>query len=153
MSPQVESGPYVCAALLCDRVLQEQDGTISIIRVIDTINHSIPPGSTSVLQIPVDATLVLALRSGGYEGPGEITLRIVKSEDGSEVFSAPPVPVAFGGRMNGPTMIFNLAGNTFLPGPGEYWFEAIIGDAVITKIPLRLNVTESESLMQPVGSG
>jgi hypothetical protein len=32
-------GPYLNAALLCEKVLQERDGVLSIIRIIDRAQH------------------------------------------------------------------------------------------------------------------
>ena len=38
--PKPRPGPYVCMALLCEKVLNEQDGVLSVIRVIDRITVS-----------------------------------------------------------------------------------------------------------------
>ncbi len=35
------SGPYLIAALLCEKVLQEKDGIISVIRMIDRITLTV----------------------------------------------------------------------------------------------------------------
>jgi hypothetical protein len=35
------SGPYLAAAILCEKVLQEKDETISIIRMVDRISVTV----------------------------------------------------------------------------------------------------------------
>jgi len=34
------TGPYLQAALLCERVMQEKDGVLSVIRIIDRVIHT-----------------------------------------------------------------------------------------------------------------
>lgn len=34
------TGPYLQAALLCERVMEEKDGVLSVIRIIDRLIHT-----------------------------------------------------------------------------------------------------------------
>lgn len=78
------------AAFFCERVLREQDGALSFIRIINTV--SLPdfgPGKA----VPVRLTLVLLLKSGGFEGTAAAIIRprgpvaFVPSETASAPFT------------------------------------------------------------------
>jgi hypothetical protein len=40
MSNGERGGPYIGAAFLCEKILQEKDGVLSAIRIVDRITHS-----------------------------------------------------------------------------------------------------------------
>src|ERR1700730_425082 len=72
------SGPYLVAALHCERVLQEKDETISVIRMVDrivvTVNalgspETIPPTS-------VNLNALISLKSGSARGRGTVKWRV-----------------------------------------------------------------------------
>src|SRR5205085_11346431 len=67
--------PYVAIATLCERVLQEKDGVVTIVRAIDTYNlhqdpAETPTGVTPVLQV----TGFISLKSGPVTGEHDIEL-------------------------------------------------------------------------------
>lgn len=41
--PPTRTGPWITSAVLCERVLQEIDGTLTLIRVIESVNIQLPP--------------------------------------------------------------------------------------------------------------
>lgn len=45
-------GPYLKAALLCEKVLQEQDGVVTLVRIIDRFVTQVPSGK-EVKSVPV----------------------------------------------------------------------------------------------------
>ncbi|MGH7907064.1 MAG: DUF6941 family protein [Candidatus Binataceae bacterium] len=47
--------PLIAAAFLCERVIQEQDGVLTIVRIVDTFSVTIPPA------LPPDVTPSIAL--------------------------------------------------------------------------------------------
>jgi hypothetical protein len=149
MSALTSDGPFVSLAFLCERVLEEKDGVLSFIRMIDTLTHVAPPGQTP-LQIPVDATLVVGFRSGASIGERDVRMRIVGIGDSSEVASSQSIPLGFAGGLSGPTIVINLAGSTFVPTPGDYWIEVYLADSLVTKVALRVNLAEAPTPMQPL---
>lgn len=44
-------GPYIQVATFCERVLREADGVISLIRVVDQVNHVVR-GSGAPVEMP-----------------------------------------------------------------------------------------------------
>src|SRR5260370_752594 len=67
-----QGGPYVAVATVCERVLQEQDGVLSVIRVIDRIIHGVagPEAPDEMPPMTAQFTLLLKLRSGGVGAVG-----------------------------------------------------------------------------------
>jgi hypothetical protein len=54
-----DSGPYLVAALLCEKVLQEKDETVSIIRMIDRVTLTAPASLSpeTLPPLPINPTL------------------------------------------------------------------------------------------------
>src|SRR5260370_33861501 len=77
MSPYLSLGPYVQAALLCERVVQESGGRVTIVRLIDRV---IAPAVASVglAQIPptvISCHAVVMPKTGSR--PGNYKLRLL----------------------------------------------------------------------------
>lgn len=83
-------GPYLQMALFCDRVLQEKDGVLSVIRVIDRINVNVsdPAAPEQMPPIPISTNLVVGMKSGGGQGKANVKSR----RGGSERWSAGGFP-------------------------------------------------------------
>lgn len=64
------SGPYLTAAVLCERVLQEKDEVISIIRMIDRLTVTVNAAGSPETMPPaaVNFTALIALKSGSARG-------------------------------------------------------------------------------------
>src|SRR5580658_3004071 len=68
----IQGGPYLQAALLCEKALQETDGVISVIRIVDRWTVSGP--AEDMPQTAIQATMVLMFKSGFHRGPGRLTI-------------------------------------------------------------------------------
>lgn len=70
-------GPFLTAALFCERVLEEKDGVTSIIRIVDRIVTQAtgvdPPERMPPLQAML--TLVVSLKSGFAKGSYSVTIQ------------------------------------------------------------------------------
>ena len=73
----VTLGPYVQAALLCERVTQGQDGAITIVRLIDRVVVRVPAATppNQIAPSNVWCHAVVILKTGSR--PGNYTLRLV----------------------------------------------------------------------------
>lgn len=132
-----ETGPYVQAALLCDRVLFEKDDTLSVVRVIDrwTIVSTGPGASTEFTPTSIAATLLIILKAGEALGSMSMKVRIEKPSGeqlAPEQFSSAP----FGAAHQG----FNLAMqvNLQVDQAGVWWFDVFCNDALLTRVPLEV---------------
>ncbi|MBM4438321.1 MAG: hypothetical protein FJ029_14105 [Actinobacteria bacterium] len=132
-----DDGPYVTAAVLCERVLRDQDGLFTIVRTLDRIirNWSGPlPGDSAVPPIDVRATAYVALTAGSARGRATLGLRVVKPS--GEILLEKPFPVLFEMDERAAAVAVDLA----FPGDQEglWWIEIRLDGQLATKIPLRL---------------
>src|SRR5688572_16635887 len=67
--------PFVAAACICEKVLQDADGVASLIRIVDTYrlgfpDAPIPPGT----RVALDLQLYVSIKSGDVTGQHELGL-------------------------------------------------------------------------------
>lgn len=145
----VSAGPYLSAAFFCERVLQERDGVLSFIRVVDRWNIVGP--TQTMPPTTIQATLVALFKSGTLRASAQLTITPV-SPSGERMQSV-VLPVLFEGDDE-------RGGGTILPlgfpvkDPGLYWFEvglAVQGAPaeVMTNIPMRIVYLQTGSMMPP----
>lgn len=132
-----ERGPFLSAAFLCEKVLVEQDGVKSAIRIIDRVTHQVaglnPP--QQMQPFTYQMTLFLRFKSGEARGPHSLRITLIKPSGES------PAPtqrvIHFEGEDDrGNDIIGNM--NLSLDMPGLYWFEVHLDDERITKVPFRV---------------
>ncbi|MDP6452052.1 MAG: hypothetical protein QF898_01990 [SAR202 cluster bacterium] len=140
-------GPYLQAATICERVLVEQDGVKSVIRMIDRITaNAVGPNVPEVMNpLTREIDLLLRFKSGSARGVYSIQIRIQKPSGES------PEPmtqtVNFEGESDrGVDLIAQLVVQFEIPG--LYWFDIYLENIRITRIPLRIIY-----LPQPTQSG
>ncbi len=132
-----ERGPYLNAAVLCERVLNEADGVNSLIRIVDriTITGSGPDVPTDMPSTVHNLWLYVAFKSGSARGMKELTIRIQKPSGESP--PATPVPLNFEGEDDrGANLIVQMA--LEIDVIGLWWFDLALDGVPLTKIPLRV---------------
>lgn len=130
------SGPYLVAALLCERVLQEKDETISVIRMVDRIVVTVNAlGSPETIpSTPVNLNAFISLKSGSARGRGTVKWR-VETPSGLNLPDQ-LLPVLFEGDDRGVNLIVAL--NLVIDQEGVYWFKVMLEEKLLTRIPLRI---------------
>jgi hypothetical protein len=126
------SGPYMAIAVICERVLQEKDGVLSLIRVID--RFFVHGGAKEMPPSAVQGNIVIAMKSGFQKGTLYIKLR--GSTPSGKPLPEREFPVLFEGDDRGVGIVapFQLT----LDEEGVYWFDVLLEDATITRIPMRI---------------
>lgn len=123
--------PLVAVACLCEKVLREEDGVLSAIRVVDTyfIPQTAPAGAA------VSLTALICLKSGDVEGKSEISFRLT-APDGKEVGAPPTYPILLEGREHGANLIVQLG----LPAAnlGHYMLDVLWNGEPLVGIPFKL---------------
>lgn len=131
-----ESGPYLTAALICEKVLQEKDGSISVIRIVDriTLNALASQSPETLPPTPVNLYALIAFKSGSARGRHTVKWTI-ETPSGLKL-PEQLLPVLFEGEDRGVNLVLNL--NMMLDQEGIYWFGVLLEDQLLTKIPLRI---------------
>lgn len=127
-----EMMPHVQIAAFCHTVLQEANGTISLIRITD--RHLIQ-GTTPELQpTTINLTLVVILKSGNMECSS--TMTICPYDPDENALPMMKMPVLFEGKERGVGLISQMA--LGITKHGLYWFNVLIEEVLLTRIPLRI---------------
>jgi hypothetical protein len=129
-------GPFLQIAVFCEKVLQEKDGVVSAIRIIDrsliTISGENVPDPTPPINIPV--VLLVRVKSGDASGKHELRIKPI-SPSGKELATF-NFPFVLGGGELAANLIMNYSLKA--EESGLYWFEVILNDILITKISLNV---------------
>lgn len=141
---QGKARPYLSAALLCEKVLREVDGSLSIIRIADKVQLQmqgppglqqlpLPPGMPE--PIPVfSLTCFISLKSGSAE-ECSYTLRLTfVSPSGQAQGNPVEQPINLLGKDHGQNYIvqFYIAAKE----EGVHWVHVAVDDEELTRIPL-----------------
>jgi hypothetical protein len=131
-----EQGPYLQAAMICERVLQEKDGVISIIRVIDRVTRTVvgPDAPEEMEPFNYELTLLVTLKSGPSQGTYQVRIDI---ENPSGIRQqGPSLPIFLEGQDRGQNLILNM--NARFTEPGLYWFDVYFDERLMTRVPFRV---------------
>jgi hypothetical protein len=126
-------GPFLQAALICERVLTEQDGVVSPIRIIDRVFFVTDENDKPLVAQHV-CVLFVSLKAGAARGGFNVEIR--RENPSTESTSVLSAPIYFEGEGDrGANLIVQMA---FEPDePGLYWFDIFFQDERITRVPLR----------------
>lgn len=132
-------GPFLQVACLCERVLEEKDGVLSAIRIVDriTAQAQLPPGTPApqMPPIPISLWVLVTLKAG--KARGNYTLHIVPRTPVGLKMAGPSVPLLLEGDDDrGVNLRLNL--NFVAPEQGIYWFDVVLNDDLLTRMPLRV---------------
>src|ERR1700674_1224195 len=130
------SGPYLVAALLCEKGLQERNETISVIRMIDRVTLSVNAlGSPETMpSTTINLNALISLKSGSARGRGTVKLRM-ETPSGLKLPDQ-LLPVLFEGDDRGVNLI--IAFNMVIDQEGVYWFDVMLDERLLTRVPLRI---------------
>ena len=134
-----ETGPYLIAAAICERAIQDRDGVLTLVRMIDKITGTVAGQGSAVPDtmppIPVNLTLVVVLKPGEARGRFRVTLR-PEAPSGQRLPEA-EVPVSFTGAPDtGANVLFGI--NMMAVEEGLYWFDVFLDSQLLTRTPLRV---------------
>ena len=131
------TGPYVQAALFCEKVLQEPDHVLSIIRVIDQVTIKVV-GAEAPEALPrfgYSMQALIMLKPGSARGRHTYMLSMerpngLKNEVGTGTANFT------GGQNQGASIRLNL--NLTFDQEGLYWFDLILDGKLLTRMPFQV---------------
>jgi hypothetical protein len=132
--------PYVTAALLCEKVLQEKDESITLVRVIDRLQYQVQSVGT-ILPAGIKPIVPLEGFVSIKSGPiiGDHTIKVVVERPNGERKDALTFPVKFLGADQGQNIILKIGLGVDVDG--LYWFDVLLDEDVLTRIPLVVTPT------------
>ncbi len=142
--------PFVQAACVCERALQEPDNVVSVIRMVDLLTlkaTQMPPDSTdpdhpprTIIQV-MDLAIVVMLKAGDLTGTFTISV-VMEDPNKTRVPILAESPVILKGD-DGVNALLKF-GLPYNAPEGRYWFDVLWSGEVLTRIPLRLKRAEPE---------
>ena len=136
-SQTFQEGPYLLAAIICEKVLVEEGGVKSAIRIIDRVTRqAIGPNPPQEMEpFDYETTLLIKFKSGRARGTYPLEIQLVKPSGES------PTPVRqtilFEGEDDrGIDIVTNM--RIRFDQTGIYWFNIILNDVRLTRIPFRV---------------
>ena len=136
-SSSQSGGPYLSAAFLCEKILQEGDGVKSAIRIVDRVTHTVtgPEPPTTMEPFVHELTLFLRFKSGWARGGFQLRLELVKPSGDSSTLARQTV-VFEGEEDRGADIIAPM--RMELSQTGIYWFEVHLNEVLVTRVPFRV---------------
>lgn len=134
----MEKLPYLTAALLCDKVLEEKNGTLSVMRVIDRVEFQkakdIPEIEKLGIKPGIPLSGLICVKSGPMVGKAHVYLDEVRPSGTRKRLLTFEADLK--GGDHGQNLIINMM--LGIEEEGLHWFEVFIEDTLMTKIPLMI---------------
>lgn len=131
-----KDGPFLAAAFFCENILEDKDGTLSAIRIVDRVTQQAtgPGAPKDMPPLTVTLWMLVVLRSGKARGRRTISLR----PEGPSGRQAPPMELSvhFEGEERGQN--FRTQIGFVAEDEGLYWFDVLLEDELLTRVPLRV---------------
>lgn len=127
--------PLVAVACICEKVLREEGGVLSAIRIVDTFTVHVPEALSEGIQPTVELTALIILKSGDVRGPSEITLRM-RTPSGKTLDNPTRYPILLHGEEQGAGVVVTM----LLPfkETGYYELGVLWNGELLATIPFRL---------------
>lgn len=131
-----EGGPYVQVACMCDQVIEDKEGSLSLIRIIDTLTHTErgPNAPRDMPPVPYNLTMVAVLKAGRARGRAEV--KVVPEMPSGERMAPLTVTVHMDAEDRGHNLIFKM--NFTFRMEGLHWFNIFYDDTLLTRTPFRV---------------
>lgn len=140
MADEMAVTPYVQIAAFCQTAIQEPNGILSIIRITD--RHQIVGPTKELQPTPINLTLVVILKSGNMQGSATMNIRPATPSGGQ--LPQASVPVLFEGLERGVGVVTQMG--MLVSEAGLYWFDVLIDDVLLTRIPLRILYAQGQQI-------
>jgi hypothetical protein len=136
--------PYIIAAFLCEKVLQETDKVLSAIRIIDIF--TVPPRPKELspeIQPTIQMTMLAMFRS---EEPSSHSLTFdVVSPSGKVNHVGNPVAINIVGQEHGANVVIQFPVN--IGEAGSYWIDLLLDGDRVTRVPFAIQLSSQPSTL------
>jgi hypothetical protein len=136
-------GPYLQAAFFCERLLQETDGVLSAIRMVDHVTAQLTgqESAAPTPSVPVNLTFLVSFKTGRARGNRNLTIVTAPPDGPSPIEPSQDYTqtILFEGPDDrGDTIIMPIAMSA--GQEGVYWFDVFLDERLLTRVPLRVEI-------------
>jgi len=131
--------PFLAAALFCEKVLEQKDDVLTVIRIIDTFFVTIPPNLPQDMKPAIQLTGLLSFKKASPGAEGEThEARMKLRLPSGRIHSLPARQFNFKpDELSGFNLILNIS--LGVEEYGLFWLEiSVDGDEVVTRMPFKL---------------
>jgi len=146
------TGPWVTTAVFCEKVIEDKEGVLTLVRVIDRLIISASGVETLVPEkLPpaqVQIIFVITIKAGTAKGRSEVVTEIEGPDGINRAISSQSVN--FPAPNYGQNLVNNIA--LGVQHEGVYWFTVKADGRVLTRSPLEILYARSATSMpSPAG--
>jgi len=132
----IEEGPYLQAAALCERLLEEKDSVLTLVRLIDQVSLLPFTPAAGVIYPPYIIWAVLTFKSGSVQGTRTVTLRTPPQLGLTKPDTS--VEVTFEGGIKGVNVMIQMSITPGRAQGGDHWLDVVLDEQIVTRVPLRI---------------
>jgi hypothetical protein len=137
-----DTGPHVQAALICENVIEDKQGVLSLIRVVDEIARTVvgPDAPDEMEPFVTDLKMVIMLKADGARGRSSIKIR--PSEPSGRDLAPMQTPIHLTPGYGGVNLLIPLQFR--VEYEGVYWFDILLSagsghdDQLLSRVPLHV---------------
>jgi hypothetical protein len=146
----MSEGPYLTAALFCERVIEDKERVLTIVRIMDSIIIDLPEDIPADFpsdenRLPVSFDGLVSLKTG--KSPGEHTIRIDMISPSGKRSENYRQTVTLSPEEHGGANLM-LHNTVSVKKGGLFYFEVFIDDKLATRLPFRIDVRR-QAAVQP----
>ena len=142
-----KEGPFLATALFCQKFIRAQDGSASIIHIVDRVDlpnvekEALPPNAILYVQ-PQKVTAVIIFRRGSFRGKKRLYIQ-GKNVDGT---LGPLMAHEADFSVEGESLAFDVAVNVANLAAGRYYFDISLDEVFYSSIGLTIRRVDTELL-------
>lgn len=126
--------PHLNLATICERHILEQDGALTLFRIVD--RFTVFGDSEEMPLATIAFTLVIRFAAGEFRGPLDLKVRILAPTTLTEVQEL-RIPVNFEAPEEHPSQLIGQI-NVIAKETGLYWVVVKLAEEECTRIPFRV---------------
>jgi hypothetical protein len=136
------TGPFVAVATFCEKVMQEADNVLTVVRVVDQLNANAtgPDVPDEMPPLPTNLHIAIVLRRGAARGRQKVKLRPEAPGGEQRDIAIETFVNLTGDPEAGANIVIDFSGFA-VDREGLWWFDVLFGDVetLLARIPLRVN--------------
>jgi hypothetical protein len=137
-----DTGPHVQAAMLCEKVIEDKQNVLTLVRVVDELTHTVvgPEVPDEMPQFTTDLTMVVMLKAD--QARGRYSIKIRPWEPSGRDLPVVQTPLHLTPGYGGVNLV--LPFQFPIEHEGVYWFDVLFStgpgheDRLLSRVPLHV---------------